>query len=184
VQGEIRLENRVTALRERTLELADAFLKDVRHDLEVALAQRFDLAPRIRTMHTRPGHATPEYRTLAIPSPPAGETSTTFLSLAIAHYARAKSPCAIVLAFEAMLEGGEDGPSTVLISEARDRWGTRLFFIQPYRLQGDGLLWGDPVGGGWRDPGEEEMILDRAFGAEREEDRTAGSPSVATPAAE
>jgi hypothetical protein len=184
LQGEIRLENRVTALRERTLELADAFLKDVRHDLAAATAQRFDLAPRIRTMHTRPGHATPEYRTLAIPSPPAGATSTTFLSLAIAHYARTKSPCAIVLAFEATLESGEGGPSTVLISEARDRWGTRLFFVQPYQIRGERLLWGEPVGGGWRDPGEEEMILDSAFGAEWDEGWTPESSPVPAPAAE
>jgi hypothetical protein len=182
VQGENRLETRVTALRERTLELADAFLKDVRHDLAAATVQRFDLAPRIRTMHTRPGHATPEYRTLAIPSPPTGETSTTFLSLAIAHYARMKSPCAIVLAFEATLEGGEEGPGTVLIAEARDRWGTRLFYIQPYRTREDRLAWGEPVGGGWRDPGEEEMILDSAFGPVQDEHAELEAPPA--PAAE
>jgi hypothetical protein len=175
------LETRVTALRERTLELADAFLKDVRHDLAAATVQRYDLAPRVRTMHTRPGHATPEYRTLAIPSPPAGETSTTFLSLAIAHYARTKSPCAIVLAFEATLEG-EEGAGTVLIAEARDRWGTRLFYIQPYRTWGERLVWGEPVGGGWRDPGEEEMILDSAFGPA--EDERADATPAPTPAAE
>jgi hypothetical protein len=184
VQGEIRLENRVTALRERTLELADAFLKDVRHDLAAATVQRFDLAPRIRTMHTRPGHATPEYRTLAIPSPPTGETSTTFLSLAIAHYARTKAPCAIVLAFEATLESGDNGPGTVLIAEARDRWGTRLFHIQPYRTRGDGLVWGEPVGGGWRDPGEEEMILDPAFESATGERVTSEAVPAPTPAGE
>jgi hypothetical protein len=174
----------VTALRARTLELADAFLKDVRHDLAVAATRRFDLPPRIRTMHTRAGHATPEYRTLAIPRPPAGETSTTFLSLAIAHYAHRVSPCAIVLAFEATL-GGETGePVPVLIAEARDRWGTRLFLMQPFQSRGEKIVWGEPVGGGWRDPGEEEMILDSAFAPAPDEDAKSVGAAMHAPAAE
>lgn len=174
----------MTALRARTLELADAFLKDVRHDLAVATARRFDLPPRIRTMHTRAGHATPEYRTLAIPRPPAGEISTTFLSLAISRYASEKSPCAVVLAFEATLaaEGGE--PVPVLISEARDRWGTRLFFMQPFQSCGGRLVWGEPLGGGWRDPGEEEMILDPAFGSAPDEGANSVGAAVHAPVAE
>ena len=44
-------------------------------------------------------------------------------------------------------------------------FGTRLFWMQPYTVGGSqGVEWGEPVGEGWNDPGEEEMILDGAFG--------------------
>ena len=155
--------NRVTASRERTIELAHAFLEDVRHDLEIATAQRCDLPPRIRTMHSRAGHATPEYRTLAIPQGRGAKASTALLSQSISQYARTKPPCCIVLAFDALLDAEEGEPTPVLIAEARDRWGTRLFFMQPFRCADEQVAWGEPVGGGWREPGDEEMILDAAF---------------------
>jgi hypothetical protein len=160
---EKRVGNRVIGLRERTFELAHAFLADVRRDLEAAVAQRFDLPPRIRTMHTRAGHATPEYRTLAIPQPEGMRVSTDLLSRAIAQYASTKPTCGIVLAFDAVHEGEDGEPCPVMIAEARDRWGTRLFFMQPYHAIGGRLAWGEPTGGGWRDPGKDEMILDAAF---------------------
>jgi hypothetical protein len=182
--GEKRLENRATTLRERTHELARAFLEEVRHDLTVA-GQRYDLPPRIRTMHTRPGHATPEYRTLAIPKLPPGVDSTALLSVAIAHYARAKPTCSIVLAFDALVQGEDGEPCPVLMAEARDRWGTRLYLSQPFGFEGGRLIWGEPAEGGWRDPGEEEMILDAAFEVEGEEGRPAAEMSPPpVPAAE
>jgi hypothetical protein len=181
---EKRVGNRATSLRERTHELACTFLEEVKHDLTVA-AQRYDLPPRIRTMHTRPGHATPEYRTLAIPSPPSGADPTAFLSVAISHYARAKSPCSIVLAFDALTQGEYGEPSPVLMAEARDRWGTRLFLSQPFRFEDGRVIWGGPAGGGWRDPGEEEMILDAAFETCEENDETAAEiPPPPVPAAD
>lgn len=173
--------NRATSLRERTEELACAFVEEIRHDLTVA-AQRYDLPPRIRTMHTRPGHATPEYRTLAVPSPPPGADPTSFLSLAIAHYARAKAPCSIVLAFDALVPGDGGEPCPALMAEARDCWGTRLYLSQPFAFDGARVVWGEPAGGGWRDPGDEEMILDAAFEAgERETAAEISPPPLPTP---
>lgn len=168
-------------LRERTLELAQAFLEDVRHELEVATAQRFDLPPRIRTMHTRAGHATPEYRTIAIPRVRGEEASTTLMSEQISRYARAKLPCSIVLVFDALMqgEGGERCP--VLIAEARDRWGTRLFLMQPFRFLGERVEWLKPVEGGWRDPGEQEMILDASFDPAAGEEAARAAEDVLAP---
>jgi hypothetical protein len=157
---EQRLHKRVESERESTAEMARAFVADVRRELERAAADGVDLPPRLRMMHTRPGHATPEYRTLAVPAPAA---SPEALSREIAAFARRKPPCCIILAFEAV-GPGTDGESTpLLIAELRDRWGTRLFLVQPFRVEGGIIRWGEPLDGGWRHPGEEEMILDASF---------------------
>ena len=152
------------ARRERTLELAHAFLEEVRRDLERAASDGSDLPPRIRSIHERVGHATPEYRTFAVPVPSgAAGASPEVLSGVIARYAAQKSPLGLILALDAVtrLDGGIQ--YSVLISEVRDRNGLRLFFVQPFRQEGGRLYWGEPEEGGWRDPGEEEMILDAAF---------------------
>jgi hypothetical protein len=51
----------------------------------------------------------------------------------------------------------------VLIAEARDRTGTRMYWMQPYHPAGTRVDWDEPLAGGWMDPGEAEMILDAAF---------------------
>lgn len=171
------MHNRVTAHRERTLEMAHAFLGEVRRDLERAAAAASDLPPRIRTMHMRVGHSTPEYRTFAIPVPPGEEGAPPeVLSALIAQYARLKKPCSIVLAFDAVTtgEGGEAG--SVLIAEARDCWGTRMFLVQPFRVENGRPRWDEPLGGGWRDPGAEEMILDAAYAETDEAQRQEPAP--------
>jgi hypothetical protein len=61
----------------------------------------------------------------------------------------------------------EEGPRPVLVAEARDRAGTRLFWMQPYWLDGASITWGEPDDGGWRDPEEDELILDAAFARAR-----------------
>ncbi len=152
--------------RERTLELARAFLHEVRRDLERAVAAGSDLPPRIRSVHERAGHATPEYRTLAVPIPSGGGgASPEVLSGVIARYAAAKVPLGLLLALDALTESAGGIQHSVLICEARDRTGTRLFFVQPFRVEAGLVSWNDPVEGGWRDPGEEEMILDASFAA-------------------
>jgi hypothetical protein len=55
-------------------------------------------------------------------------------------------------------------PRALLVGEARDRAGTRLFIVQPFSVKDRRVVWGDPLDGGWRDPGEDEMIIDEAFG--------------------
>jgi hypothetical protein len=50
------------------------------------------------------------------------------------------------------------------VGEARDRSGNRLFLVQPFGVSDGRLTWFDPLDGGWRDPGDEEMIIDAAFG--------------------
>lgn len=150
--------------RNRTEELAEAFLQETRVDIERAVGQQADVPPRIRSVHDRAGHATPEFRTLAVPIPPGGEgASPAVLSRVIAQYARTKSPCAILLTLDALSEDAEGNPHSVLIAEARDDAGTRLFYVQPFRQVGPRIVWGEPQTGGWADPGEEEMILDAAF---------------------
>lgn len=152
------------ARRERTLEVAHAFLEEVRRDLERAASAGSDLPPRVRSVHERVGHATPEYRTFAVPVPSGGEgASPAVLSGVIARYAAMKAPSGLVLALDAVTESEGGVQRSVLIMEARDRSGTRLFFVQPFRVEGGRLRWEDPVEGGWRDPGEEEMILDASF---------------------
>lgn len=152
------------ARRERTLELALAFVEEVRRDLERAMAAGSDLPPRIRSVHERVGHATPEYRTFAVQVPPgASGASPEVLSEMIARYATTKAPSCLMLALDAVSDSDADGQKSVLIAEVRDRSGTRLYFVQPFRLGTRGIRWDEPLGGGWRDPGAEEMILDASF---------------------
>ncbi|HEX8904386.1 MAG TPA: hypothetical protein VF771_06060 [Longimicrobiaceae bacterium] len=144
---------------ERVLAFATRFLDEVRDDISRARMDGSDTPPRIRSVHERPGHATPEFRTLTIPIPDAfGGLSPEVLSGAIARFAASKKPDCLLLAFEA-----ENGDGPVLIAEARCRYGTRLFWMQPYAAAETHVEWGDPAGEGWNDPGEEEMILDAAF---------------------
>jgi hypothetical protein len=154
---------------ERTLHHATRFVEEMRSDLIRAARDGADLPPRIRSVHEAPGHTTPEFRTLNIPIPDGlGVMPVDVLSIAIAHYAHRKRPDRIIMAMEAEMDGGP-----VLIAEARDRAGSRLFWVQPFTRGDDGIEWGEPIGGGWRDPGEQEMILDGSF---------ANLPPVAVPA--
>jgi len=143
----------------RTLDQADRFLDEVRRDLERFVRRGEDTPPRLRSVHERQGHASPEYRNKAIPMPDEGVASfPDYLSEVIASFAREKRPDRLLLV---VVGEQEDGP--VLIAEARDGRGTRRFWMQPYRVERDGVVWPDPLSDGWEDPGEEEMILDRAF---------------------
>jgi hypothetical protein len=149
---------------ERTLGFATRFLTEMREEIDRASAAGSDIPPCVRSVHERAGHATPEFRTLAIPVPQnLGAVSPEILSGAIARYAAQKSPDCLMLALQAEMERPEGGSGPVLIAEARDRMGTRLFWMQAYTVSGPRVAWDDPVEGGWRDPGEEEMILDAAF---------------------
>ena len=144
---------------ERVLSFATRFLEEVRSDIGRAKLDGSDTPPRLRSVHERPGHATPEFRTLNIPVPDRfGGLSPEVLSGIIARYAETKKPDCLVLALEAETD---DGP--VLISEVRCKYGTRLFWMQPFAATGRGVEWGEPLNDGWRDPGDEEMILDAAF---------------------
>lgn len=142
--------------------MARAFVSEVRRDLERAAVMGADLPPRIRTMHTRAGHATPEYRTLALPVEQ-GEASPDAMSHLIARWARLKPACSILLALDAVAPDPDGQTRPVLIAEARDRWGTRLFWMQGFRVVDTRVVWEEPLGGGWQDPGGEELILDEAF---------------------
>jgi hypothetical protein len=154
---------------ERTLGFATRFLEEVRHDIGRAAPLGATTPPRIRSVHETPGHATPEFRTLNIPVPETlGGAGPEVLSGAIARYAAQKKPSRVLLAFEAEMDGGP-----VLVAEARDALGTRLFWMQPFRVEGRRVAWQEPLQGGWRDPGDEDMILDASFprraGVEEEE---------------
>lgn|GEM_PF-1470555 len=150
---------------ERTLGAATRFLEEMRAEIERAAVGGETVPPRLRCVHERPGHATPEYRTLAIPVPDGlAGASPEVLSAAIARFAAQKVPSVLLLAMDLTLDS-EDGPAPVLVSEARDAVGSRLFWMQPYRVEGGRVVWDEPVEGEWRDPGEEEMILDAAFRA-------------------
>lgn len=143
--------------------MAAAFVADVRRDLERAALRGEDLPPRLRIVHMRPGHATPEYRTLAVPVPDAcGGASPEVLSRAIARYAALDPPACLFLVLDAVRQEGE-ARVPILIAEARDRWGTRLYLIQTFRLGADCIEWGDAASCGWRDPADDELILDAAF---------------------
>jgi hypothetical protein len=143
--------------------MAAAFVADVRRDLERAALRGEDLPPRLRIVHTRPGHATPEYRTLAVPVPNGCEgASPEVLSRAIARYAALDPPTCLFLVLDAVRQEGET-TVPILIAEARDRWGTRLYLIQSFRTTADGIEWGDAAALGWRDPSDDELILDAAF---------------------
>jgi hypothetical protein len=148
---------------ERTLGMATRFLEEVRDDIGRAARDGGDIAPRIRSVHDRAGHATPEFRTLAIPLPDGFDAPPDVLSGAIAHYARERAPDCLLLAMEAQEQDGAGDPRTLLIAEARDRAGTRMYWMQAFRLTAAAVDWEEPLEGGWRDPGEAEMILDAAF---------------------
>jgi hypothetical protein len=159
------LRDQSLAAQERLLRLAHDFLEETRAEHAKAAADGVDLLPRIRTVHDRPGHASPEFRTLAVPIPPHAEgASPTVLSAAIARFAAERPPNCILLTLDVIGtdENGEAQP--LLIAEARDRVGSRLFFVQPFRVEDAKVVWDEPMEGGWRDPGGEEMILDAAFG--------------------
>ncbi|CAN5730378.1 hypothetical protein BH23GEM8_BH23GEM8_07890 [soil metagenome] len=156
--------NHGVARRHRTEEAACAFLVEARRDLERAAAQGGDVPPRIRIIHERPGHATAEYRTLAVPIPPGAEgASPAVLSRVIASYAASKEPHALLLALDVLGQDEEGKPRSLLICEARDNAGTRLFLMQPFRQDGARVVWEEPETNGFGDPGDEEMILDAAF---------------------
>ena len=143
---------------ERVLSFATRFLDEVRDDLSHARMEGSDTPPRIRSVHERAGHATPEFRTLNIPVPDGYALSPDVLSVAIARFSAGKKPDVLMLAFEAEMEG-----RPVLIAEARCKYGTRLFWMQPFTVEGNHVKWGEPLNEGWRDPGDEEMILDASF---------------------
>jgi hypothetical protein len=145
---------------ERVLSFATRFLEEVREEIRRARLDGSDAPPLVRTVHERAGHATPEFRTLTIPVGEGfGGMSPEVLAETIARYAGQRSPDCLLLGLEAM---NADGP--LLVAEARCRFGTRLFWMQPFQHDGSSVEWGEPLGGGWRDPGEEEMILDAAYG--------------------
>ncbi|MGH7459349.1 MAG: hypothetical protein ACREKN_09785 [Longimicrobiaceae bacterium] len=148
---------------ERTLGLAERFLDEVKLDVERDASEGMDTPPRLRVVHERPGHATPEYRTMTLPLPNGGEPFPEFLSGTIARYAREKLPDRLILALEVVQPDESGAARPVIIAEARDRRGTRLFLLQPYRVAGSQVEWGKPAGDGWRDPGAEDLILDQAF---------------------
>jgi hypothetical protein len=150
--------------RERTQAYADRFLDEMRLDIKRALDAGADVLPRLRCIHERTGHATPEFRTLVIPQLPGGAALTpAVLSRAIAVYAAKRTPDRLVLVLDAVQNGDNGVPRPVLIAEARDLAGTRLLQVQSYRVDGGDITWEDPMAGGWTDPGDEEMILDAAF---------------------
>lgn len=145
---------------ERVLGFAARFLEEVRDDISRGKMDGTDTSPRIRCVHERPGHASPEFRTLGIPVPDGfGGMSPDVMSGCIAKFAATKKPDCLLLAFEADTE--EYGPA--LIAEARCRYGTRMFWVQPFTVMPSHVEWGEPADGGWRDPGDEEMILDASF---------------------
>lgn len=149
---------------ERTLGMATRFLEEVRGDIGRAALEGADIPPRLRSVHEKPGHATPEFRTVAIPIPDGvGGAPPEILSGTIARYAEVKKPDCLLLAMEAELDTDGAGSRPVLIAEARDRTGTRMYWMQPYSPAGTHVDWAEPLAGGWSDPGEAEMILDAAF---------------------
>ncbi|MEX2569853.1 MAG: hypothetical protein WD737_01010 [Gemmatimonadota bacterium] len=156
--------NQALAAQERTLRLAHDFLEETRAELERTAAEGTDLPPRIRMVSERRGHASPEYRTLAVPIPAGAEGgSPSVLSGAIAAYARNRRPHCLLLTLDVVGTSEGDAPQSVLIAEARDRMGTRFFMIQPFEVVRGRLNWLEPLEGGWQDPGDQEMILDAAF---------------------
>lgn len=149
----------------RVLELAHAFLEDVRREMERATAEDADLPPRLRIVHQRSGQSAPELRTLAVPVPPGGEgSSPEILSSLIARYVAQKPVSCLLLALD-VVSADEDGSERpMLIAEASSESGTRFFMMQPFRVENGRVTWEEPLGGGWQDPGREEMILDASFG--------------------
>ena len=149
---------------QRVLELAHVFIEEVRRDLEKASAEGTDLPPRLRIVHLRAGQAAPELRTLAIPLPSGGEGgSPAILSSLIARYMDGKPASCLLLALDVLSADDDGSERPLLIAEARAEKGTRLFMMQPFRVHDGRVAWEEPVGGGWQDPGGEEMILDASF---------------------
>lgn len=156
--------SRAVAHPERTIEMAEAFLAEVQRDLARATAAGCDLPPRLRSVHVRAGHATPEYRTLEIPPRPGSASSSPdMLSAMIAQYAAVRAPCCMMLTLDGISEGAGGTPRPVLIAEARDVVGTRVFWMQGFQAVDGRIEWEPPVGGGWQDPADQELILDLAF---------------------
>ena len=154
----------MTAGARRILRLATEFAEEMRADLAKAVADGTDLPPRIRSVHDRPGHASPEYRTLAVPIPSYAEgASPTVLSSAIARYAARRPPTCLLLTLDVVGTSDDGGPQPLFIVEARDGSGNRLFLAQPFGIVDQRIEWLDPIEGGWRDPGDDEMIIDAAF---------------------
>lgn len=149
----------------RTIELAERFLEDTRAELAKVTGQGYDLPPRVRTAHTRVGHATPEFRTLAVPLPDCSAAAAPdAISEMIARYAAKDPPSRLFLAFVAETRLPDSSvPTPVLVMEVRDAWGTRLYQMLPFFAQGTRFAWSEPIHDGWQDPGEQEMILDAAF---------------------
>lgn len=147
--------------------MAKQFLDEVRYDIERAAADGCDTQPRLRSVHEKVGHATPEYRTIGITIPPeVNGASPEILAGAVARYAAAKAPERLMLAMDATMQGDDGATRPVLIAEARDQAGTRLFWMQPYEVDCRRVNWHEPVAGGWQNPGGEEMILDAGFPSE------------------
>ena len=150
---------------QRVLEWAHVFVEEVRRELEKTTSQGADLPPRLRVVNVRAGQTAPELRTLAIPVPPGGEgSSPEILSSLIARYTAEKPAACLLLALDVIAPADDGSQGQMLIAEARDRGGTRLFMMQPFRVEKGKVRWQEPLEGGWQDPGGEEMILDAAFG--------------------
>ena len=90
---------------ERTLGMATRFLDEVRGDIGRAALEGADIPPRLRSVHEKPGHATPEFRTVAIPVPDGlGSVPPEILSGTIAKYAQTRKPDCLMLAMEAEMD--------------------------------------------------------------------------------
>jgi hypothetical protein len=85
------------------------------------------------------------------------------LSGLIARYARERLPQAAMLALELQRSGADGEVETIIVAEACNRAGVRLFWTQAYAVVDGGVEWTEPEEGGWQDPGKEEMILDATF---------------------
>lgn len=149
--------------QQNTLRLAAAFLDETRRQLERAVAAGVTMPPVLRSVHEKAAHATPEFRTVAIPVPPGcAGLGPGVLSGLIAHFAAEKEPVCLLLALDTAREG--EGAGSLFVVEARDLAGTRRVWMQPYRVQGAEVRWAEPVASGWAEPDEEEaMVLDEAF---------------------
>lgn len=156
------------AVRLRTLRHAHVFLNEFRRDVELAASQNADLPPRLRVVHEKKGHATPEFRTLNIPIPSQlGGASPEALAAAIGTYAARQPPSCLVLALDLETDDVEGGRQPLLVAEARDSLGNRFFWRQRYRADAGRIQWDECEDDGWIDPGDEEMILDAAFTGRR-----------------
>lgn len=158
-----------THQQQRTVQLAAAFLEEVRRDVEQAVMGGRDFAPRLRSVHERSGHATPEYRTMAIPVPAeavASGHSPELLSRTIAHFAEEKHPVCLFLAVDVLMDTAAGPPQSALILEARDAAGTRRYLVQTYEVESRRVRWATLRTAEWLDAGDQEMILDAAFGGQ------------------